>query len=428
MDATAGVATSSQPNIEASRVNPRISPRIPDNIPYSYLHLLGRISNYSQQALSTFVSQTEKPTYTGVINLLLQQPPEIRTAILDNLESRDLLSLRATSHTLHNLVHESSSALCGGLKERISKGNDLSHIHVNIPDLSAFVKISSRYRSACEVAVIIADRIAQHVSPTCLRFDKRALEDWRKKKSRRLERRLRRNLVVLELYLMFMLYNMDANEGNLEPLDNDEYTSLRNIFLLDEQEYFRSHMSGLTEADIVEVTTALDILRSTCEARCVPFTMKSPSYPFTSVRQILIFKGLAPFAELLTADAGLALQETILRRQSRSIRQYRRSYTMLEPHGPCHALSALEGYWHNQKVPFDVKRSSSARELFISHQDIWVESARAFMQHKLGRALKMERALKKQSAAAWIQGVCVEDEKSMRESEISVGNWAEPKD
>jgi len=412
-------AMSLQPNMGASRITPGI-PRGSDNIPYSYLHLLSRISHRSHQASRTSVSYMEGLTSTGLLDLLLQQPPEIKIAILDNLEPRDLLTLRATSHALHNLVHESSGALCIGLKERISKANDMFYIHINIPNLSAFLQVSSRYRSACQVAAIIAEKIARHVSPTSIRLDKRALEAWRKKKSRSMERRLRRNLIVLELYLMFMLQNMNDNEGSLQPLDDGEYKSLHNIFLFDEQAFFRRHMPGLTETDSVDVGTTLDILKTTCEARCVPFKMKSPAYPFISVRHILIRKGLAPFAELLAEDAGLAVQETILRRQSRDMRQCRRSYTTRKSHDSCPTLHALEGYWQTQAVAFDVKRSSEAREKFVSHQDIWDKSARAFIQHKL------ERAPLKQSATAWIRKVCAEDDKSMKQSVVFVGDWAKP--
>lgn len=413
-------AMASRLYVETNTTTRRIPAGGSGNVPYSYLQLLGRLSLNPEPMSTSSQNETQTHTYEAVVDLLLQQPSEIRAMILNNLEAVDLLSLRATSRTLHNLIHDSSRGLCLGLCEHIAKTHGLYHIPINLPDLSAFFRMSHRYNSACEVATIIAERVARHVSMMGIRGDKSALDTWRKKKRLRLERRMKRSLIILQVYLMFMQNNMNDNEGNLEPLNDDEYTSLHNIFLFDDQEFLREHMSGLTEEDLMEVTAALDVLKLICRGRCVPFRMKSPAHPFTSVRQILILKGLAPFTELLNKDASLAQQEAILRRLSRNNGLYRRSYAGPDTDPPCPSLHILDGYWQSRKVMFDLKRSNKARDRFIDNQDIWDKSARGLMMLKLGKAPRML------SAASWIQKLCIEDEKGVRGSEILLGNWDQP--
>jgi len=430
MDGSTTLLTSRQPNdldamaaqlsVEANVVTRRIPPRGSSNIPYSYLQLLSRISLHSQPAQNPSRSKMEKPRHDSVINLLLQQPTEIRNLILNSLDSRDLLTMRATSRTLHDLIHESSTPLCLSFYEHNSRIHHLPLTPLNTPNLSAFFRMSSRYKSACEVATIIALRIAQYLSTRATRDDNAALEIWRRKVISRLERRLKRSLIILQIYLNFMLDNMNENEGNLEPLDDDEYTGLHNIFLFDEQSFLQRNMPMLTETDFIDVTAALEILKLMCKGRCVPFRMKSPAHPFTSVRHILMVKGLAPFTELLAKDVSLAQQEALLRRLSRNIGQSRRSHSASNVASPCSSLNALDGYWQSRDICFDLKRSNSARDRFISHQDIWDKSARAFMMPRL------ERAPKTQAATVWIQKLCVEGDEKARESDILIGDWDQP--
>lgn len=337
--------------------------------------------------------------------------------VLNRLQPTDLLSLRATSLTLHNLIHDSSRSLCIGLSDRVSVSHGLSHIPISLPDLSAFFTVSRRYMSACAVASIIAERLARHLSTMDLRADKSALEAWRKKKMLSLEKKLGRSLMILQLYLMFMLDNMNDNERSLEPLDDEEYTSLHNIFLFDEQEFLEHNMSALTETDFMDVTAAVEVFKLTCKARSLPFRMKSPAHPFISVRQLLVLKGLGPFTELLAKDAGLAQQEAILRRLGRSIGQSRRSSTMAGSDLPCPSLHALAGYWHDRNAFFDLKRNNRARDKFVSQQDIWDKSARALMMPKL------DKAPETQSAAAWIRKICTQGEKDLKESDVLIGTW-----
>lgn len=362
----------------------------------------------------------EEPTYEGVIRLLLQQPDEIRYLVLNKLDSLDLLSLRATNHTLHQLVHGASPALCAGLSKRIAESHKLSHITMGISDLSTFFNMSSRFKAACGVAAIVAERIAPYLTSLDLRGDKTALQAWRKRKKLLMQRRLERGLIILQIYLVFMLNNMNDNELYFEPLDDETYTSLRNIFLFDQQGFIKKHMSGLTEEEFTNVTAALELLKETCKARCIPFRSKFSAHPFTSIRQILILKGLAPFTKLLVKDTSMAQQATILRRLNRQFGQHRRSYITSETESPCLSLPMLVGYWQSRIAFFDVKRSNQARDRFIANQDIWDTSARAVITQKLGVAPMA------QTATNMVQKLCVEENGQPDKGVVLVGAWNQP--
>jgi len=229
---------------------------------------------------------------------------------------------------------------------------------------------------------------------------------------------LARAFIQLHVYLNFLLDTITKNEEDLSHLDDDEYTTLHHIFDLDQQKFLADHMSSLTEQDFIDITAALVIFKSVCKARCVPFTFRSHTHPFTSVRQILVYKGLAPFTQLLAPDAGLAQQDVHLRRICREIGQSRRSYLNSSTQSDCiRSIHCLEGYNESRDAFLDPRRSSKAREAFVNHQDIWDRSSRAFMMRKLGRYPTL------QSSTIWISNVIVEGE---RESQIVVGPWDMP--
>ncbi|KAJ9654320.1 hypothetical protein H2198_006618 [Neophaeococcomyces mojaviensis] len=387
----------------------------------NYLQLLSRIAPALRAPLTSPRSQTEMELdirTERILHLLLLQPPEIRNQVLQWLDPGDLLHLRATCHAMHDFVHESERAICLSLRERIAQKHDISDAIINVPDLSAFFRLSRQYDCVCDVATITAERITRFLKCIGHSDDKSALETWRARKSLRLQKKLVRSFIYLQIYLDYLVDTITKNEEILSHLDDDEYTTLHHVFDLDQQQFLTNQMASLTERDFIDITAALAIFKSVCKARCVPFTFKSHMHPFTSVRQILVYKGLAPFAKMLAKDTGLAQQDVLLRRISREIGQFRRSFlnTSVQAESS-YSIHPLEGYNRNRYAYFDPKRSSKARDTFISHQDIWDRSARAFMMRKLGRYPTL------QSSTTWIANVVAEEE---RDSHIIVGPWDMP--
>ena len=384
------------------------------DVSYSYLHLLDRLHARLTPALPPAVPSMSEHSYDGILRLLLLQPLEIRLLILSWLEGKDLLSLRSVSHVYHDMIHHSERALCIALAERIAKAHDLSGISLTVPNYSAFLRLSRQYSAICKLATTVATRISGYVALTAHASGSIVLEHWRKKAAARLRGRLARALIILQQYLDYLLEVLANNEEHLRSLTEDDYTSLHNIFDFDQQKFLADYMSGLTETDFVDVTAALGIFSSTCKARSVPFELKSSAFPFPSIRKILVYKGLAPFAELLSVDTTREQQANLLRRLSTSIAQLRVSATPAWTGPLLDTIHHIDTDGQSRHLHYDVKRSSRARDSFVGQQDIWDRAARVLMMSKLGRFPNLE------SPSIWITNVVLADEK---ETGMTLKTW-----
>lgn len=381
--------------------------------PYSYLHLLSRITTYVQPLPAS--ESMPSHDYTRILALLLLQPLEIRQLILKYMTPTSLLSLRQTSRTLHELVHSSEKGLCLSLIERTSKFHSLSGITIAVSNLAAYVRISRQNTAIGKLAQILAETIGNVLTRTFVRAgDGYNLQIWRQRKSALLGKRLARALIILQQYLNFFLETLMSNERHLTDLDDNEYTDLSHVFDFDQQRYLSDHMSGLTEQDFVDVVAATTIFKAICKARFIPFNLKSVHSPFVSVRQILIYKGLSPFADLLAEGTILQRQKALIDQLSKSIGTVRRSGTLSLASRALDTLHCLAGYAESRDAWCDNQRSSKARDTFLQRQDIWDRSARAFMMQKLRRYPSV------QPLSVWIPRVVAEDE---REREIHLGKW-----
>lgn len=387
---------------------------VPGHGPYNYLQLLSRITSCVTSLSTTTEAEMSDHSYHDVLNLLLQQPLEIRHLIFGWLEPRDLLNLRMTDRTWHNQVHASEQPICMDFADHLTKLNDLTNVPIRVHSFSSLCQISNRYVSLCDLAKVLADQVGSRLTVKDRSDTKDILEQWRRKKVRRLERKLLRALLILQQYLDLFQEIIIKNERLLEALPDSDYISLHNIFDLDQQQTLSEHMSGLSENDFTDVTAVFGIFKSICKARNLPFHLKVHTFPFASVRQILVHKGLAPFGKLLAPDCSQTQQDTILRSLSQDIASLRRLPRLVQERLTLGSIHHIDGYAQSKELRFDMKRSSKPRDIFISHQDIWDRSARALMMSKLGRFPAIPGYVR------WISEVITEGEERV---EILPGPW-----
>lgn len=369
-----------------------------------YLDLLTRIPASEEPHTDA------KVRYDGVLDLLLKQPPEMRQLILCWLDPIDLLNLRATSHTLHTLVHDSESAICVELSEQISKTYALNHLSISINDFSTYFLTSRWYRTIRDLSDIFATRICDRMSLRPGRTEKKTLSTVRSRTHSTLKWRLTRSFIILQYYLTFVFKTMIENEKHLSSLDDEDYIVLFNIFDLDQQHFLANSMAGLTESDFIDVTASWSIFRSVCKAKNVPLNLRTYAFCSVTIKQIFMYEGFAPFAKLLAKNTDSKAQQAILKQLDE--RQMRQSlmgdYALLE------SIQHLTICKEVLRMDFHYRRSSKAREAYINHQDIWDRSARALMMQKLGRFPKI------MSASEWIGGLVSPVEK---DSEVVIGSW-----
>lgn len=382
----------------------------------SYMSLLRRIS-WPTSTPSQDPAMADIESNPHIISLLLQQPPEIIHHVLYWLEPGDLLSLRMTNKILHNLIHQSERAICLTLPARITRGHGCHVSLCPVPDLSSFFRMYRTFESVCKVATIVADRISGFMKSRAHSGDKQALNDWRQRKIQLLKPKLKRCLIILQHYLNFLARTIVRNDFFLQHLADDEYLALHNIYDLDMQDFMAREMDWLSEADFTDVSAVYAILKAVCKGRNVPLTLKSLGFPFASMKQILIYRGLSPLGKLLPPEVDLAQQNKILRRLCEDIAHQNRTISNTLGY-----QKPLDSIYHlspkGERDTYFQRRGSKVRDQFMTQQDIWDKAARAFMMRKLGRFPSV------QSTTVWIQKTVVEQ--GEREADVVVGPWDMP--
>lgn len=374
-------------------------------IPNDYLRLLTRIPvptpAESQQA-------SQQP-FDGIINLLLRQPTEIRQLVINWFEVTDLLNLRATNHALQALVHDSECGICVEFSEHISRSYALSHVPLSIDQLSIYFQAERWYRGICEVSEILTSRICQSISLSPHSSKDQTIVDLLPKVHKRVKWKLTRSLILLQHYLNFVFQTLVENEAHLSSLDDDDYIGLFNIFDLDQQNFLTEHMGRLTEADFIDVTASLGVFKAVCKARRLPLNLKTHTFSLVSIKQVLMYNGFVPFAELLAKKTTSRDQVSIIKQLDSQWSRQRSDIGYVQLESIQHLTPrALPG------TALDHRRSIKAREAYIDHQDIWDRSARALMMQKLGRFPTIV------SPTEWVQGLVDTIDKGRT---VFVGSW-----
>src|SRR2546423_11748834 len=117
----------------------------------------GDISNFMDISV-TSISDVDRPR---PLNGLFKYPNEIIVQILAELDYRDLLALRLTSHGFHNLVHTHESALAQKRLDSLPYRHLLrTSLLSSANDLSQIVQLSLRQSVAAKLAGMMGERIA----------------------------------------------------------------------------------------------------------------------------------------------------------------------------------------------------------------------------------------------------------------------------
>lgn len=371
-----------------------------------YLHLLTRIPDPAADDISLEV----KPQYDRIVDHLLRQPPEIRQLVLIRLETTDLLSLRATSHSLHALVHDSERAICLDLSEHICKTYCLSHLAISVDNLSEFVKVTRRYSAIRGVSDIIASRVCNSMKLRQSSTREGALKDVRLNAHILLKQKLIRSFIILQHYLNSVFKILLENEEHLIGLDDEIYSGLFNIFDFDQQQFLTDHMSQLTESDFIDVTASWHAFRSVCKARNVSLSSRIFNFCSVTFKHVLFYDGFAPFASLLDQDATRNAQQAVLKIYDE--RRLKRSSEKSEI--PLSSIHHLDTRKDILLMDSHCRRSSDSRVAYINHQDIWDRAAGSSMMQKLQRFPTIK------TPSEWVKDLVRTIENG---SEVVIGDW-----
>lgn len=388
---------------------------------YSYRDLLNRISrsDHSQGPTLTPPGARGPPT-DKIISCILKLPAALRDLILSSVDAKDLLSLRLASRSLHNLVHASELALCAAFSGRIVSTYNIHPEAIQLSNLAELVRAEKQHQAMLVTAEAMADRLSWSLKSRPHLSSAATLRGWQERTAAKLAHKITGTLFYFQFYLDFLRETVIKSEEVFSPLDDKEYAQLSNVLDFDQQEFLDQKMKWLQESAFIDITCVLRLFTGICQGRRIPLKHKPNAYPFASVRQILIYHGLPPFARMLTTDKTLWDQTTILREYSEKI-AYWTMHGIKIPHtNPgCENTHSLIPEDQPQEIRFDQNRTSQARDFFVTNQDIWDRSARAHMLRKNGRL--PERC----SPVDWLIAH-VQDSSDSPKDEIMVGHWDQP--
>lgn len=255
-----------------------------------------------------------------LLSLLLQQPTEIITAVLRWLEVKDLLNLRVSCRQLHMLLHalEQSfcAAYCGQLKQEYAGLRLLASIHEDKTDLMSYIELQHRHSGIWALSGVLSKHVLSKLNFQ-VTAEKATLTDLRVRKSGRLQKALFPYLFMLNNFLESLRQVIVEADEAFAEWDDDIYMSANDVFLLDQQHLVKVLCDST--ASILGISAAHSILVGVCTARSVGIKIRPSSYPFATVKRIMLTRGLLPFAALLADDQDDAARRIALNRASESV-------------------------------------------------------------------------------------------------------------
>lgn len=415
--------TSSLTGLPLLRNNSSSSSADSDSQYNNYLELLNRLTRNRLSSQTDPGMSCANAAKDRVIGQLLGLPAEIRLCVLFWLEPSDILNLRAASHALHELVHESESAICHAFPRRVAASYGITLPRISLHAFSACIRQDLKYSAIAECAQFASQRITAFARHVKYSGDKEGLEKWRLRQVPHLTARITRSFILLQCFLDLFKEILVTNDHYFRCLTDDDYIALRNVYDLDQQNSLEAHMSWLTEQDFYDISCALGILHSICRARNVPFKRKGHTYPCASVRSILILQGIPAMWELWPRHVHPKKQCEKMNQLNMKLSPHQQpEWCKRSTREPLKSIHHLNGYdeiqefFHEKITHFGDSRS---QEVFLERQDLWHRAARAFMMRKLGRQLGH------QSTTTWIQ-LAVVDGTPSKPSDVTLGPWDLP--
>jgi hypothetical protein len=235
----------------------------------------------------------------GAFSRLLNQPPELVGGMLQWLEVPDLLSLRLTSRTFHNLVHDHETSICGRYCRQVQREHRAFQLPPTVyaprKDLLHYIDLHRRYSAISILADRISNHVVRHIEIQRPKLDKAQEELWRSKKVTKLRAELFPALFLYNSFLECLYAVHLRGEDEFSTWDADEILSLIDVYNLDQQRI----IANLDAQTIKNVSAAASIFFGKLRWHRVSVSMRSHTYPFATVKRILLASGILPFVDIM---------------------------------------------------------------------------------------------------------------------------------
>lgn len=344
---------------------------------------------------------------------LLAGPNEIKAAVLRWLDVEDILNLRISCRRLHMLIHDLAQNLYADHFGRLKKMHGalgLPEKHVPEADLTSYIELLHRHSYIWELAGVLSNHLTSKVKIQGS-DNKVADVNLRLKKASLLQKALFAHLFILDRFLDRFRNILAKADEAFADWDSETYLSAHEILLLDQQ-HLIVPLCG-SPATILGVGAAHSILMGVCRAKTLGPRVRSPTYPFASIKRLMIGRGLAPFAEILN-ERDHAARLVILGRACEQLIR------------PCQVKQhtyTIQSVQHLDIARYSIPGAQTHRpckviEKFLERQDIWQKAAFAVLQ----RGFSLEPSQLYDNTDDWIMETVAE----AGDPSLSLGDWIAP--
>lgn len=350
----------------------------------------------------------------GIFLQLNKQPTEIVGLILSWLAVKDLLNLRITNHSLHNLVHDHAESTCSKVCSRLQSVSPAirlaTNIHSSKRDLLFCIKLSRRYHLISEVSTLLSERLVRSIKLYPPFADSKEASVWHTRKERLLQRRLLPALFVLNNFLESLRLTFALGEHHFADLSDEEYMQLKDVYSLDQQ-HLIEQLEHCDQRMMCDITHAFFVLNLICtsSATGTVLPLDHVAFPRTPFKRILVMRGLLPFASFLkpttesnNTEGRVVAKFTVNDELWRG--EYFKSIRLAKP-----PLVSVHHLHTDNGVPPDLHnlannsrlRSRGALANFTEEQDIWLGPAAVVAQRKYTDPQASSE--NKTGAGAWLE-------------------------
>jgi hypothetical protein len=352
-----------------------------------------------------------------LLNSLFKSPNEIIVQILAELEYRDLLALRRTSHALHNLVHTHESALAQQQVEAFRYRDILGDSALFASnDLLQIAELSIRSHVAANLASMMSERIVSKLTFRHTPFNDDELKAWRAKKAKRLMSTFKPAIFVLyEFFVQLRSSIFDVAE-KFKFLSDEDYLALGRVFELDQQ-YMIEHVSVDSLVDITEAWRALTGL---CAAKGLAMYHHGRLTSAATIRSHLAFGEFHTFATAICktdyTSGSMKLNTLISEIWGEDVDDYS------EPAGfikPLETICHLRCMSSTTKIKLTSFRKKETQMRLVEAQSFWEKPALAVMQRR-GLVGKIDPHIP--TIETWLRGIITEK----RDPSFEFGRWSRP--
>ncbi|RMZ82873.1 hypothetical protein DV737_g1856, partial [Chaetothyriales sp. CBS 132003] len=320
-----------------------------------------------------------------ILTHLLEQPHELIGEVVRWLELKDLLNLRITSRSLHQLVHSHEQAICARYYGRLRHQHAALQLPVSLRgfpnDLVSYIELQHSYEPIHQLSLAFSHHIATKLRLESPLPTKEVECRWRERKTLLLHRQLFPWLFALNSFLESLRNVFIRGDEDFATLSDSTYLSLQDVYDLDQQHIIQDVYSW-SRKSIVNITAALGVFIGIAAAKRLALESKAPEYPFASVKKILIFRGLVPFKAILCRPSHDATGRTeALVAASRRVMHGAGPRRIVDLKLPLPSIHHLD----TDRLEAPAQQSSRGTNIgnaFVGRQDLWYKAAYAVVQRK----------------------------------------------